>query len=103
MTWSELIQIAVPILVVIAALVAVFLRDLLAAAIALAVMSLLLSLEFYILQAPDVAIAEAGIGACITTAIIVIAIKSTQRMEEVEGVEEDIEPSEVEDSGEGDL
>jgi uncharacterized MnhB-related membrane protein len=103
MTWSELIQIAVPILVVIAALVAVFLRDLLAAAIALAVMSLLLSLEFYILQAPDVAIAEAGIGACITTAIIIIAIKNTQRMEEVEGVEEEIEPIEVEDSGEGDL
>ena len=53
-----------------------------ASAIALAVMSLLLSLEFYILQAPDVAIAEAGIGACITTAIIVITIKNTQRMED---------------------
>ena len=87
--WSELIQIVVPILVVIAALVAVFLRDLLAAAIALAVMSLLLSLEFYILQAPDVAIAEAGIGACITTALIVIAIKNTQRMEDIGDVDED--------------
>ena len=80
--WSELIHIIIPILIVIAAIVTVMLRDLLASAIALAAMSLLLSLEFYILQAPDVAIAEAGIGACITTAIIVIAIKNTQRMED---------------------
>ena len=45
-------------------------------------MSLLLSLEFFILQAPDVAIAEAGVGACLTTAILVIAIRSTKRMED---------------------
>lgn len=89
--WSELIHIAVPILMVLAAVVAILLRDLLGAAIALAAMSLLLSLEFYILHAPDVAIAEAGIGACITTAIIVLAIRHTQRMEaaaEAEPVEE---------------
>jgi len=42
-------------------------------------MSLLLSLQFYILQAPDVAIAEAGIGAAITTAIFVVAIRATRR------------------------
>ena len=45
-------------------------------------MSLLLSLEFYILQAPDVAIAEAGVGACLTTIILVLGIKNTKRMEE---------------------
>ena len=49
-------------------------KDLLAASIAFAAFSLLLSLEFYILQAPDVAIAEAGIGAGLTTAIFIIAI-----------------------------
>jgi len=69
-------------LMVIASIVSVLLRDLLAAAIALAAMSLLLSLEFYLLQAPDVAIAQAGVGACLTTAIIIIAIKGTKRMEE---------------------
>lgn len=57
-------------------------KDLLSAVISLAIMSLLLSLEFYILHAPDVAIAEAGIGAGLTTAIFVIAIKSTTRKEE---------------------
>jgi uncharacterized MnhB-related membrane protein len=70
------------ILTVIASLIAVLLRDLLAAAITLAAMSLLLSLEFYLLQAPDVAIAQAGVGACLTTAIVIIAIKGTKRMEE---------------------
>ena len=78
----ELIHIVLPILIVISAIIAVTLKDLIAAAIAVAAMSLLLSLEFYILQAPDVAIAEAGVGACLTTAILVIAIRATKRMEE---------------------
>ena len=59
-------------------------RDLLAAAIAFAAFSLLLALEFYVLQAPDVAIAEAGIGAGLTTAIFIIAIRGTKRFEEKE-------------------
>ena len=45
-------------------------------------MSLLLALEFYILQAPDVAIAEAGVGACLTTAILIISIRATNREED---------------------
>lgn len=82
MMYIEILHIILPILIIASAAVVVILKDLLAAAIALAAMSLLLSLEFYILQAPDVAIAEAGIGACITTAIIVIAIRQTKRIEE---------------------
>ena len=78
----ELIHIVLPILIVVSSIFAVYLRDLLAAVIAVAAMSLLLSLEFYILQAPDVAIAEAGVGACLTTAILVIAIRATKRMED---------------------
>jgi len=76
------IHIILPIFIVVAAVFAVYLKDLIAAAIAVAAMSLLLSLEFYILQAPDVAIAEAGVGACLTTAILVIAIRATKRMED---------------------
>jgi uncharacterized MnhB-related membrane protein len=78
----EAIHIIIPILMIASSIFAVILKDLIAATIALAAMSLLLSLEFFILQAPDVAIAEAGVGACLTTAIIVIAIKATKRMEE---------------------
>ncbi len=78
----NLVHILVPIIIVIAAIFAITLKDLIAAAIAVAAMSLLLSLEFYILEAPDVAIAEAGVGACLTTAILVIAIRATKREEE---------------------
>jgi uncharacterized MnhB-related membrane protein len=79
---SNLVHIVIPIIIIIASIFAVFLRDLIAAIIAVAAMSLLLSLEFYILQAPDVAIAQAGVGACLTTAIFVIAIRATKREEE---------------------
>ena len=81
-TLIEIVHVVVPILIVIASAFAVVFRDLIAAAIAIAAMSLLLSLEFYILQAPDVAIAEAGVGACLTTAILIIAIRATKREEE---------------------
>ena len=82
MTLWGVLQVITLVLVVVGAALAVWLRDLLAAVIALAASSLLLSLEFYLLQAPDVAIAEAGIGAALTTAIYVIAIRKTRRKEE---------------------
>jgi energy-converting hydrogenase B subunit D len=75
------IQVLTLVLILVGAVLAVWLRDLLAAVIALAGASLLVSLEFYILQAPDVAIAEAGIGAALTTAIYVIALRRTKRKE----------------------
>lgn len=78
----EIIHIFLPILIIVSSIFAVYLKDLIAAAIAVAAMSLLLSFEFFILQAPDVAIAEAGVGACLTTAILIIAIKATKRMED---------------------
>ena len=79
MSESGFLHIAIPIMIVICALLVAKFNDLISATIALAALSLLLSLEFYILQAPDVAIAEAGIGAAITTAIFVIAIKATTK------------------------
>ena len=81
-TLISIVHVVVPILIVISSVFAVWLKDLIAAAIAVAAMSLLLSLEFYILQAPHVAIAEAGVGACLTTIILVLGIKNTKRMEE---------------------
>jgi len=80
--YIEIIHVIIPVLIIGSSIFAVYLKDLLAAAIAVAAMSLLLSLEFYILQAPDVAIAEAGVGACLTTAILVIAIRGTKRQED---------------------
>ncbi|MBN2330537.1 MAG: DUF4040 domain-containing protein [Candidatus Aenigmarchaeota archaeon] len=57
-------------------------RDLIKSVIYLAVMSMLLSLEFYMLRAPDVAIAEAAIGAGLATAVYIVAINRTERWED---------------------
>ena len=74
----ELIQVSTLIIMIISAFLAVVYKKLLASIIALAVASLLLSLEFYLLQAPDVAIAEAAIGAALTMAIFIFAIRGTR-------------------------
>jgi len=63
---------------IISAFLAVVYKNLLSSIIALSVASLLLSLEFYLLQAPDVAMAEAAIGAALTMAIFIFAIRGTR-------------------------
>ncbi|MBN1901411.1 DUF4040 domain-containing protein [Candidatus Sumerlaeota bacterium] len=63
------------------AIAACALRDLLSAAIASCLVSLAAAILFYFLQAPDVAMAEASIGAALVTAILVIAIRRTERQE----------------------
>lgn len=57
-------------------------RDLISAVIAAALVSLIASILFYFLQAPDVAMAEAAIGAALTTAIFIVAIRRTNRYEQ---------------------
>jgi energy-converting hydrogenase B subunit D len=57
-------------------------RDLISAVIAAALVSLIAAILFYFLQAPDVAMAEAAIGAALTAAIFIIAISRTKRYEE---------------------
>jgi uncharacterized MnhB-related membrane protein len=64
------------------AIAASIFRDLLSAVIAAAMVSLVASILFYVLQAPDVAMAEASIGAALTAAIFVVAIARTERYEE---------------------
>ncbi len=66
-------------LIVASGLYAVWSRDLLTSVISLGAFSLILSLEFFILQAPDVAIAEAGIGAGLSTAIYVVALRGCRQ------------------------
>jgi len=63
------------------ALAAVYFRDLLNAVIALAVMSGGLAIAFFMMEAPDVAIAEAALGAGAVTAIFILAIGETEREE----------------------
>jgi len=67
-----------PVLIVLffAAFFALWFRNLLYSIISLAVFSLVLALEFYILRAPDVAIAEAAIGAGLSTTIFIITFRA---------------------------
>lgn len=79
MTDLQVLHTIVPILMVVSAVLVARFKDLINAVIALAALSLLLALQFYLMHAPDVAMAEAGIGAAITTAIYVLAIRATKR------------------------
>jgi uncharacterized MnhB-related membrane protein len=77
-SFVEIIHIFTLVIMIIAGFLAVVFNKLLPSIIALSVASLLLSLEFYLLHAPDVAIAEAAIGAGLTMAIFIFAIKGTR-------------------------
>ena len=79
---QSVLHVIVLVLIVVGGALAVWFKDLISSVLALAAASLLVALEFYMLQAPDVAIAEAGIGAALTTAIYVVAVRRTRRKEE---------------------
>ncbi len=64
------------------ALLAVTARDLLAAVIIFSVYSLIMALMWQRLQAPDLALTEAAVGAGVTTVLFVITIFKTRRREE---------------------
>lgn len=63
--------------IVVTALMAVSFKKTLSSVIALAACGSFLSLEFIVLQAPDVAIAEAAVGVVVTTVVFIIALKRT--------------------------
>jgi uncharacterized MnhB-related membrane protein len=69
-------------LMLISAIAAMIYKDLMSAVIAACMVSLIASILFYFLQAPDVAMAEASIGAALVTAVFIIAIRRTKRTEE---------------------
>lgn len=72
MTAVLLITVAV---MLVAALAVVVLRDLMAAVAALSVVSLALSLLFALLRAPDVAIAEAAVGAGLSGLMLALTLR----------------------------
>ena len=69
------------IVLLITAVIAIEMKDLLHAAIMLASFSLILTFLFFSMHALDVAIAEAAIGAGVSTVLFVVAISKTRRME----------------------
>ncbi|RLF76982.1 hypothetical protein DRN41_02635 [Thermococci archaeon] len=83
-TFFWTIQVLIAIALLGSSIAAIRFKNLISAVIAMAVFSLALSVEFYVLQAPDVAIAEAGVGAGLTTAMYLLAIRNTTDEEVVE-------------------
>lgn len=69
---------------VISAVLAVSFEKPLSSVIALAITGAFAALEFIILNAPDVAISEAAVGAVLTTVIFIVAIRKTTRKEDEE-------------------
>ena len=57
-------------------------KDLLHGILALSAISLLSSLLFYLLKAPDVAITEAAVGAGVSTAVFIGIIRNTDRRDD---------------------
>ncbi|MCD6579250.1 DUF4040 domain-containing protein [bacterium] len=62
-------------------IIAAISKDLLFAVIAAGMASFITAILFVFLQAPDVAMAEASIGAALVTALFVLALKKTKRSE----------------------
>lgn len=68
-------------IILVLAILSLQFKDLLSAVISLAAFSLMLSLLFYYLHAPDVAIAEAAVGAGVATTLFVLVVSRTKRRE----------------------
>ncbi|HID15641.1 MAG TPA: DUF4040 domain-containing protein [Candidatus Atribacteria bacterium] len=81
-----LISVLLIIFMLILAVITIEFNDLLKAVIASGGVSLIASIIFYLLNAPDVAMAEASIGAGLTIGIFIFALRRTRRWE---GEEED--------------
>ena len=70
--------------ILVSALLAVVFEKTLSSVLALGITGALMALEFILLNAPDVAISEAAVGAVLSTAIFIIAIKKTTKKEDEE-------------------
>ena len=64
--------------ILVSAFLTVYFKDLFAAILSLGVTGAFVSLEFILLQAPDVAIAEASVGAVLSTVIYIITLRKVR-------------------------
>lgn len=75
MSSFEILNTIIIIGLVVSAASLLFIDDLLPAVIAMAVMGTFLALAFLLLSAPDVALAEASVGAILTPIIFIVTLK----------------------------
>ena len=72
----------IAIILIAVAIFSVMQKDLLYAVIGTGVISLILSVFFFLLQATDVALTEASIGIALMTIVFIITIRNTSRYED---------------------
>lgn len=78
----ELILWTLIITVLLSAVYAIETRDLLSSVVVSGIVGLFASIVFLLLQAPDVAITQASIGAGLAMAVFLYALKNTERWEQ---------------------
>lgn len=76
-----IIQSILLILLLVLNVLAIQLKDLLYSVIMLGGASITLAVIFYMLQAPDIAITQAAVGAGVSTVLFIIAVSRTRREE----------------------
>jgi uncharacterized MnhB-related membrane protein len=70
------------VLMVVASVMALQVRDMLAAVLLLGVFSLLSCLVFFLMHAPDVALTEAAVGTGVGTVVLIWIVYRTERRDE---------------------
>ncbi len=76
-----MLTLVVLISMIVFSILAVGAKDLLFASIYLAVVSMMVSVLFFLLSAPDIALTEAAVGAGLSTFFFIATVKKTERME----------------------
>ncbi len=80
----ELGIIILSVLMILSAIFAVIQKNLMLAVLGSSAVSLILTIFFFILHAPDVALTEAAIGVALSTFIFIVALRKTTGFEEEE-------------------
>ncbi len=78
---AEIFHVLLLTFLIVCAVAVAYIRDLLSAVILFAAYSLVMAIIWQQLDAPDIAMAEAAIGAGVTTLLFVVTISKTRRQE----------------------
>lgn len=76
---TTIIIIVLGLIMIVAAILAIYLKNLVSAIISAGVISLMASIIYLILAAPDVAMTEASIGSGLTTVVFLYALNKIQK------------------------
>lgn len=75
MNWFSILNFIIILGIIITGIIVYLLDEMLPCVISMAVLGTFIALEFLILGAPDVAIAEGAVGAILTTLIFIVTLK----------------------------